>query len=31
VARALERCHARSSAHTGIARTAFGIALDQLV
>jgi glutamate dehydrogenase (NAD(P)+) len=31
VAGALERCHARSSAPTGIARTAFGIALDPLV
>jgi glutamate dehydrogenase (NAD(P)+) len=31
VAAALERCHARSSAHTGIARTAFENALTQLV
>lgn len=30
VAAALERCHARSSAHTGIARTAFENALTQL-
>ena len=31
VAAALERCHARSTAHTGIARTAFENALQQLV
>jgi len=31
VAGALERCHVRSSAHTGIARTAFENALEQLV
>jgi glutamate dehydrogenase (NAD(P)+) len=31
VAAALERCHARSTAHTGIARTAFENALEQLV
>ena len=31
VAAALQRCHARSSAHTGIARTAFENALGQLV
>lgn len=31
VAAALERCHARSAAHTGIARTAFEITLGQLV
>ena len=31
VAAALDRCHARSSAHTGIARTAFENALEQLV
>jgi glutamate dehydrogenase/leucine dehydrogenase len=31
VGTALERCHARRSAHTGIASTAFEIALDQLV
>ncbi len=31
IAQALERCHARSTAHTGIASTAFAIALDQLV
>lgn len=31
VAAALERCHARSSARTGIARTAFETALGQLV
>ena len=31
VGAALERCHARSSAHTGIARTAFENALTQLV
>lgn len=31
IATALERCHARSQARTGIARTAFEIALDQLV
>jgi glutamate dehydrogenase/leucine dehydrogenase len=31
VGAALERCHARSSAHTGIARTAFENALEQLV
>lgn len=31
IAQALERCHARSPARTGIARTAFEIALDQLV
>jgi len=31
VAGALERCHARSTAHTGIARTAFENALEQLV
>ncbi|HSV83319.1 MAG TPA: amino acid dehydrogenase, partial [Ramlibacter sp.] len=31
VAAALERCHARSSASTGIARTAFENALTQLV
>lgn len=31
IAAALERCHARSSAHTGIARTAFENALTQLV
>ena len=31
VAAALERCHARCSAHTGIARTAFENALEQLV
>lgn len=31
IAQALERCHARSTARTGIARTAFAIALDQLV
>jgi glutamate dehydrogenase (NAD(P)+) len=31
VAAALERCHARSTAHTGIARTAFENALTQLV
>ena len=31
VAAALERCHARSSVSTGITRTAFAIALEQLV
>lgn len=31
VAAALQRCHARSTAHTGIARTAFENALGQLV
>ncbi len=31
VATALQACHARSSAHTRIARTAFEIALEQLV
>ena len=31
IAAALERCHARSSKHQGIASTAFEIALDQLV
>jgi glutamate dehydrogenase/leucine dehydrogenase len=31
VAAALQRCHARSTAHTGIARTAFENALEQLV
>jgi glutamate dehydrogenase (NAD(P)+) len=31
VGAALESCHARSTAHTGIARTAFEIALEQLV
>jgi glutamate dehydrogenase (NAD(P)+) len=31
VAAALEHCHARSTAHTGIARTAFENALEQLV
>lgn len=31
IATALERCHARSPARTGIARAAFEIALDQLV
>jgi hypothetical protein len=31
IARALQRCHARSSARHGIASTAFEIALDQLV
>lgn len=31
IAAALERCHARSPARTGIARAAFEIALDQLV
>jgi len=31
VSAALERCHGRSSAHTGIARTAFENALTQLV
>jgi glutamate dehydrogenase (NAD(P)+) len=31
IAAALERCHARSSRHQGIASTAFEIALDQLV
>lgn len=31
VAGALERCHARTTAHTGIARTAFENALEQLV
>lgn len=31
IARALERCHARSSSRTGLASTAFEIALDQLV
>ena len=31
VAAALERCHARSAIHTGIARTAFENALEQLV
>lgn len=31
IAQALERCHARSTSHTGIASTAFEIALQQLV
>ena len=31
IANALQRCHARSTAHRGIASTAFEIALDQLV
>jgi glutamate dehydrogenase (NAD(P)+) len=31
IGNALHRCHARSSAHRGIASTAFEIALDQLV
>ena len=31
VATALQACHARSTAHTRIARTAFEIALEQLV
>ena len=31
IARALEACHARSSAHTGITSTAFEIALKELV
>jgi len=31
IGNALERCHARSTGHSGIASTAFEIALDQLV
>ena len=31
VAGALQRCHERSADHTGVAATAFEIALDQLV
>lgn len=31
IAQALERCHDRSDRHTGIASTAFEIALDQLI